>query len=346
MKTTCNFIAFPSAPQPHGGPGSFQTRFEEALKRRSWTITYSDEALLKGPDVVMVIAGTRRLVWLLRQKFRGVPIIQRLDGLLWQDKFGNKGLWRGQIKPFILQSLVTLIYRYFADSVVYQSDFVRQCWYRHSSHRPRFQTVIHNAVDLERFIPDQNKCFTVPNYKPKLLCVEGEVQGSDANIVPLMKVSNYLSQHNLISGVTVIGDISPAIRTRLEASIANIDIKGRLSRDETRTYYPGSLYLALEINAPCPNSIIEALACGCPVVGFNSGALAELVPPNAGQIVPYDGDPWRVDVPDSRKLLIGLLKVIQNYASFSVNARQVAVERYDIKKMTQDYINCIEEVLL
>ena len=40
-----------------------------------------------------------------------------------------------------------------------------------------------------------------------------------------MKVSNYLSQHNLISGVTVIGDISPAIRTRLEASIANIDIK-------------------------------------------------------------------------------------------------------------------------
>ena len=167
--------------------------------------------------------------------------------------------------------MVTLIYRYFADVVIYQSEFVRQCWYRHSSHRPRFQTVIYNAVDLNQFIPYQNKRYSDPNYKPKLLCVEGEVQGSDANIVPLINVANYLLQHNLISGVTVIGDISLTTRSRLETSISKIDIKGRLSRDQTRSYYPGSLYLPLEINAPCPNSIIEALACGCPVVGFNSG---------------------------------------------------------------------------
>ena len=56
MKTTCNFIAFPSAPQPHGGPGSFQTRFEQALSRHGWTITYSDESLLlKRPDVVWLL---------------------------------------------------------------------------------------------------------------------------------------------------------------------------------------------------------------------------------------------------------------------------------------------------
>ncbi|MDB4659651.1 glycosyltransferase family 4 protein [Synechococcus sp. AH-551-C10] len=343
MAISRNCIAFPSPPQLHGGPGSFQVRFEDALRRRGWIIIYSNQSQIHPIDVIVVIAGTRRLGWLLWHKFRGVPIIQRLDGLLWQDKFGNKGLWRGRVKPYILQLLVTFIYRFIADSVVYQSEFVRQCWNKHLCYRPRTYSVIHNAVDLEEFVPDPFNSYLHSDYKPKLLCVEGEVQSSDANIKPLMNVGSRLLAQNLISGVTVVGDISKDVRVRLENAIPNIDIKGRLTRDETRALYPGSVYLALEINAPCPNSIIEAMASGCPVVGFNSGALAELVPSYAGQIVPYDGDPWRVDVPDSYKLLQGLLAVLRDYSSFSVQARRVAVERYDLNKMVESYINCIIE---
>ena len=131
MRNIHKCIAFPSPPQEHGGPGSFQLRFEDALKKRGWKITYSTQATSQAIDVIVVIAGTRRIPWLLSQKLRGVPVIQRLDGLLWQDKFANKGLWRSWMKPFILQSLVAFIYRFLADSVVYQSEFIRQCWHHY-----------------------------------------------------------------------------------------------------------------------------------------------------------------------------------------------------------------------
>ena len=345
MSVSRKCIAFPSPPQTHGGPGSFQSRFEDALRQRGWIITYSHQSRPQPIDVIMVIAGTRRLAWLLVHKLRGVPIIQRLDGILWQHKFENNGLWRSTVKPFILQLLVTLIYRHFAKSIVYQSEFIRQCWTKSSRYRPRLQTVIHNAVDLKQFTPRAINLDGVSNGKPKLLCVEGHVQGSDANIQPLINVGSRLLAQNMISGITVIGDIGKSVRAKLEQAIPKIDIKGRLTRDETCAQYPGSVYLALEINAPCPNSVVEAMASGCPVVGFNSGALEELVPPNAGKIVPYDGDPWRVDVPDSDKLFRGRVEILEDYQTFSANARQVAVERYDLDKMVKSYIDSIERLL-
>ncbi|MGW8250548.1 MAG: glycosyltransferase, partial [Anaerolineales bacterium] len=51
---------------------------------------------------------------------------------------------------------------------------------------------------------------------------------------------------------------------------------------------------AADINAACPNSVIEALACGLPVVAFDTGALPEMVTAGAGQLVPYGGDPWKL----------------------------------------------------
>ena len=51
-------------------------------------------------------------------------------------------------------------------------------------------------------------------------------------------------------------------------------------------------------NKPCPNSVIEALASGVPVVGYNSGSLKELVG-NAGIILPYTGgDPNKMEGPN------------------------------------------------
>ena len=39
-----------------------------------------------------------------------------------------------------------------------------------------------------------------------------------------------------------------------------------------------SVYLGLERNLPCPNSVVESLASGTPVVGYVTGSLPEPVP--------------------------------------------------------------------
>ncbi len=47
------------------------------------------------------------------------------------------------------------------------------------------------------------------------------------------------------------------------------------------------LLFSAEVNPPCPNSVIEALACGLPVIGFDTGSLSEIVQGGAGRLVPY-----------------------------------------------------------
>ena len=58
------------------------------------------------------------------------------------------------------------------------------------------------------------------------------------------------------------------------------------------------LLFSAEVNPPCPNSVIEALACGLPVIGFDTGSLAEIVQGDAGRLVPYGGNPWKLQKPD------------------------------------------------
>jgi glycosyltransferase involved in cell wall biosynthesis len=65
------------------------------------------------------------------------------------------------------------------------------------------------------------------------------------------------------------------------------------------------LLYAADINAACPNSVIEAMACGLPVVAYDTGALPELVSDGAGSLATYGGDPWKLDPPDIDALAEG-----------------------------------------
>ena len=74
------------------------------------------------------------------------------------------------------------------------------------------------------------------------------------------------------------------------------------------------LLFSAEVNPPCPNSVIEALACGLPVVGFDTGSLSELVQGDAGRLVPYGADQWKLQKPDIPMLAEVATEVLQRPA--------------------------------
>src|SRR5688572_13996010 len=82
-------VMFPHRPG-YGGPGSFQTRLENTLKRQGHRILYSNDNEL--PDVIIIVGGTKRLWWLFKLKRLKVPIIYRLDGISWILRKKNVGL--------------------------------------------------------------------------------------------------------------------------------------------------------------------------------------------------------------------------------------------------------------
>jgi glycosyltransferase involved in cell wall biosynthesis len=102
------------------------------------------------------------------------------------------------------------------------------------------------------------------------------------------------------------------------------------------------LLYSADLNAACPNAVIEALACGLPVVAFDTGALRELVTGDAGRVVPYGGDPWRLETPDLPALSQAALEILNNQERFRLAARQRADAAFGLDEMVEKYL----EVLL
>jgi len=101
------------------------------------------------------------------------------------------------------------------------------------------------------------------------------------------------------------------------------------------------LMYPVEINAACPNSVIEALACGTPVLASDTGALAELVA-TGGIVTPYGGDPWQVDLPDDAALAEAAVEILLDQERYRAAARARAESAFDLDTMVDAYL----EVLL
>ena len=101
------------------------------------------------------------------------------------------------------------------------------------------------------------------------------------------------------------------------------------------------LLFSAELNPPCPNSVIEAMACGLPVVGFDTGSLSELVQGEAGRLVPYGGNPWKLQPPDIPALAEAGSEIIQEQDRFRKSARARAESAFDVEKMVDQYLNVL-----
>jgi glycosyltransferase involved in cell wall biosynthesis len=101
------------------------------------------------------------------------------------------------------------------------------------------------------------------------------------------------------------------------------------------------LLFSAEINPPCPNSVIEALACGLPVIGFYTGSLPELVQGDAGRLVPYGADQWKLQKPDIPMLAEVAAEVLQKQSQFRKAARQRAELEFGVGKMVEEYLKVL-----
>jgi glycosyltransferase involved in cell wall biosynthesis len=98
---------------------------------------------------------------------------------------------------------------------------------------------------------------------------------------------------------------------------------------------------AAALDAACPNSTIEAMACGLPVVAFDTGALPELIQGDAGRVVLYGGDPWKLDTPDIEGLAQATVDVLGNQPHFRVGARKRAEEAFGLDHMVEGYLKSL-----
>ena len=329
-------------PKVHGVGGmvSFSHKFTQALSERKIAHSFT---LDKDTDAILVIGGTRNLGDLQRAKKAGIPIIQRLNGINWIHRKKHTGL-KHYLRAEYGNVILKTIRNHYATQIIYQSDFVVKWWEQKFGITQVPYSVIHNGVDLKTYAPDNNIARPTDFYR--LLLVEGTLGGGyETGLVTAIKTCEALvEKHNLPTQLTVVGQVAPEFAQKWENSTSiPIEWKGKIPREAIPAIDQSAHALfSSDLNAACPNSVIEALACGLPVVAYDTGALPELVHQNAGFIAPYGGNPWDLENPDIDALAAGTAQVFQNNSPYRANARALAEEKYSLSLMTDRYL----EVLL
>jgi glycosyltransferase involved in cell wall biosynthesis len=321
--------------QGTGGMASFRLKFEQGLKTRGIDVTYD---LDSNFDALLVIAGTRFLPSLQRVRRRGIRLVQRLDGINWVQRVrwsGMKYTLRAEYGNFML----SLIRKRFADRVIYQSQFIRKWWEDWYGVADAPASVIVNGVDLDTYTPEG--AHQRPADKFRMLLLEGSLaRGLNSGLFHAVSVAEKLSAKYPME-VVVAGTVDEATQRTLQSKVP-VKFLGTVPRENIPQLARSShLMYCAEVNPPCPNSVIEALACGLPVIGFDSGALKELVTGDAGCIVPYGANPWKLETPDVNALAASAREVLEKQDQFRAAARRRAKSALGLDGMVESYIKVL-----
>jgi glycosyltransferase involved in cell wall biosynthesis len=320
-----------------GGMASFRLKFEQGLRVRGVDVTHD---LSADADSALVIAGTRNLIPLRRAGQRGQRIVQRLDGVNWVQRVRWAGI-RYTVRAEYGNALLALIRARFADHVIYQSQFIRKWWEDWYGVAKVPATVIINGVDLQTYTPEgaQDR----PTDRFRLLILEGSLAGGlNSGLFHAVALAEKLSA-NFPMEVVVAGKVDDATQRSLQSKVP-VKFLGTLPRDQIPTLARSShMMYSAEVNPPCPNSVIESLACGLPVIGFDSGSLKELVTEDAGCVVPYGGDPWKLETPDISALADSAGDVLTKQDQFRAAARRRAESAFGLDQMVESYLKVLLE---
>jgi glycosyltransferase involved in cell wall biosynthesis len=225
-----------------------------------------------------------------------------------------------------------------ANYVFYQSEFCKQSAEQFLGVRQGPSEVLYNSVDTNAFVVADSD--PAPG---ELILLLGGTQYQFYRVECALLVLADLVREGINAKLYVTGrlcwvqDESMAAR-QVYALLSHLGLQGRVifTGPYTQAEAPdlmrrAHILLHTKVNDPCPGLVVEAMACGLPVVYSKSGGVTELVGEEAGIGIPSETG-WERDVPpDHEVMALATIQVAQNRARYAQAARRRAVERFDLE---------------
>ncbi len=324
-----------------GGMVSFQSKLIKGLGARK--IPYTFDLTDQDNTAILVIGGTRQLWKLWRAKQGGVRVVQRLNGMNWLHKVEKTPL-RAALRAEINNCILAFIRQYLASGIVYQSEFSRDWWDRVFSKRELPDRVVYNGVDMAAYSPQGPE--RPPDDHFRILLVEGHLSGAYARgLETAVKLAQTLQQdHTLKVELMVVGEVDDLVKAQIHTMASKLWItwRGILPPESIPAIdRSGHVLFSADLNAACPNSVIEALACGLPILAYDTGALSELVREGSGEIVPYGANHWQLEDPQISPLAAACVKIFRENNAYRQNARHWAETAFGLETMVDGYLEAL-----
>lgn len=328
-------IGIPFLFQGMGGTRTFINHLKKELKKRKIEVK---DTITQDCDVGLIV-GSAPLRDVKQWKKWGVKIIQRLDGVYY---FRVKGfgypLWNWKMKK---------IHNHFADYIIYQSEFSKILCERFLGRSGAPFKIICNGTDLEKFSPTGEK-IEFRDWPEQLIFVtSGRIRRKDM-ILPLLKGMDLLYEKRKDFKWVILGEIAPSIeryvkKYRLKPFLQFLKWIGN---DEIAKYLRGGDIFLFSDNSACPNSIIEAMACGLVVTAFDRGGVRELVPSMPGTLTQHSSKEWWREKPfDLEKFCENIELILSDLNYYKSMAREEAEKRFSLEAMVNEYLKVFEQVI-
>jgi glycosyltransferase involved in cell wall biosynthesis len=304
-------------PGDHGGPRVKIRKLAEVFPEHLWTY-----------NLVYVLSNAPYLptATLGRLRGRGIPIVGNQNGVFYPAWYA--GDCDAENRRMAEQY-------HLADFVFHQSDFCRRSAEHFLGRRDGAGEILYNAVDTARFTPSARER---ADEGPFVFLLAGKVQAHQAYRLETAIEGLAAARRNGLDGhLRVAGAIAPAAiakaRARAEASgiAAHLEILGPYAQEAAPGLFAAAdAFVTTTHNDACPSAVLEAMACGLPVVYAASGGVPELVGNDAG-VALETGESWdEALMPEATAIADGMLRVAAEHQIMSAAARRRAVERFDI----------------
>lgn len=243
-----------------GGPSTFMKNLKSYLDRVAFP--YS-ESLKDNRQLFFPIAFDEKVIRKIKK--RNGFVIQRLDGIYYPSKHGEKFEK--------LNAPIRKIYQQYTDFVVFQSEYSKaQCFHMFGEKPEDQYELIVNGVDKNIFFADPEKDTIQGKVK---FVTTGNFRNIDM-IGPVVQALDSLKKE-LDFELTVVGPIpNKSLEPFFQRPYINY-LGSKDLQEIAAILRQQHIYLYSHLNPPCPNSVLEAISCGLPVVGFDSGSMAELL---------------------------------------------------------------------
>lgn len=105
-------------------------------------------------------------------------------------------------------------------------------------------------------------------------------------------------------------------------------------------YSAADIYVTPTLEDNLPNTVMESLSCGTPVIGFDTGGVPDMVRDGVSGFLAPKGD-----VEALRQAMLRVLDNSDLKAQMAENCRRIAIEEYDVRVLARRYLVLYESLL-